>query len=191
MAYFFTSDPHFSHYKLANLRKFETVEAMDRHLVDQWNSVVTDQDVVYCLGDFAWRQPEYKVVEILKKLRGTINWIPGNHDSGYFSHYTGQWKSKARSLLDLLHPKVHLLGPMVSLKLALAEDQEAQIVMGHYPIHSWAGKHHGAWHLFGHVHGHLPDYHKMVAGNAMDVGVDAHPEMRPFSVAEIRQKLHV
>ena len=47
------------------------------------------------------------------------------------------------------------------------------------------GDHHrGVWHLHGHSHGHLinPGYYSR---KVLDVGVDAHPAFRPYSLGEI------
>ena len=46
-----------------------------------------------------------------------------------------------------------------------------KVVLFHYPIAEWDSMHHGAYHLFGHVHGGLE-----IEGRAMDVGIDARPK---------------
>lgn len=74
----FTGCSHFGHkaiIKLAN-RPFESLEDMDETLVSNWNRVVREDDMVFHLGDFSWKDPEgYK-----KKLNGEIIQIRGNHD---------------------------------------------------------------------------------------------------------------
>lgn len=85
---FVVSDTHFGH---ANMLKFtdsttgsrirpqwETVEDMNEHMIDRWNSVVRDQDIVYHLGDVYFAQGK----EILPRLRGRKRLILGNHDNG-------------------------------------------------------------------------------------------------------------
>ena len=85
---FIVSDTHFGH---ANILKFtdsdtglrirpqwESVEDMNEHMIDRWNSVVRDQDIVYHLGDVYFAQGK----EILPRLRGRKRLILGNHDNG-------------------------------------------------------------------------------------------------------------
>lgn len=52
---FFTSDTHFGHANIINLckRPFRDVNHMNDMLVENWNSVITDDDIVFHLGDFA------------------------------------------------------------------------------------------------------------------------------------------
>ena len=52
---FFTSDTHFGHANIINLcnRPFKDVNHMNDMLVENWNSVVSDDDTVFHLGDFA------------------------------------------------------------------------------------------------------------------------------------------
>ena len=55
MALWLTSDLHFGHENIIRYcdRPFADVDAMNRALVDRWNEVVGDDDVVWVLGDFA------------------------------------------------------------------------------------------------------------------------------------------
>lgn len=71
----FTSDTHFGSQRTLELSKrpFKTVEEMDKTLIDNWNSVVGDDDIVFHLGDFG----NY---EIAKQLNGWINLLQGNYE---------------------------------------------------------------------------------------------------------------
>ena len=55
------------------------------------------------------------------------------------------------------------------------------IVICHYAMRVWNRSHHGAWHLYGHSHGNLPDTPTSLS---MDVGVDTH-NFRPWHFDEI------
>ena len=50
----FTSDTHFSSERTLELSKrpFKSVEEMDKILIENWNSVVGQNDTVYHIGDF-------------------------------------------------------------------------------------------------------------------------------------------
>ena len=43
------------------------------------------------------------------------------------------------------------------------------VTLCHYAMRSWASSIHGAWHLYGHSHGRIPEFDNMFA---FDVGVD-------------------
>lgn len=93
MKVFFTSDLHFGHESLLKrfeFRPFQTVEEMDEELIRRWNEKVGKDDLVYVLGDFFMKgNPEY-VRSILKRLKGQIILIKGNHD--HWLHNAGNKK---------------------------------------------------------------------------------------------------
>lgn len=86
-----TSDTHFGHDNIIQycMRPFANSEIMDECLVENWNSVVKDEDIVYHLGDV------YMGIngrDSLAKLKGRKRLILGNHDNGkdQFLHKTFQ-----------------------------------------------------------------------------------------------------
>ena len=78
---FYISDLHLMHQNIIRFdnRPFETVEEMDKALINNWNSVVSNADHVYHLGDFCWGK-EDDWIKCLKLLNGNIHIIKGNHD---------------------------------------------------------------------------------------------------------------
>ena len=78
---FYIADLHFSHFNCLRFdnRPFSTIEEMDEALINNWNSVVSDEDTVYILGDMFWCKVD-KSIEILKQLNGKKRLIKGNHD---------------------------------------------------------------------------------------------------------------
>ena len=77
----FTSDTHFNHNNIIRFcnRPWNTVEEMDKALIENWNSVVKPDDIVFHLGDFAFA-PNSKWKTLLQALNGKIYLIVGNHD---------------------------------------------------------------------------------------------------------------
>lgn len=77
---FFTSDEHYGHKNIIKFckRPFDSVEEMDSNIINNHNSVVTDDDIVYHLGDFTLKGLPAK--EYIKQLNGKHIFIQGNHD---------------------------------------------------------------------------------------------------------------
>lgn len=77
-----TSDTHFCHDRefIFGPRGFSCVEEMNKAIVERWNSVISDDDIVYHLGDVILGDNEYGI-SCLKQLNGNINILPGNHDT--------------------------------------------------------------------------------------------------------------
>src|SRR5271167_1756921 len=101
-------------------------------------------------------------------LYGDIHLIRGNHDKG---------------LSPALERRFVWVKDTFTLKV---EDPDAdggtqRIVLFHYAMRVWDRSHHGAWHLYGHSHGSLPDTPTSLS---MDVGVDTH-DFRPWHFDEI------
>lgn len=82
---FFTSDLHFGHNRefIYKERGFDSIDDMNEAIIKNWNSVVSECDDVYVLGDLMLGGPEYHVkgIELIKRLNGRIHVIAGNHDT--------------------------------------------------------------------------------------------------------------
>ena len=77
------SDPHLAHTNVIEYcnRPFKDTDEMDETIIYNWNSVATDEDTVYCLGDLAFgKGSKEKLKMYLPMLKGRIILIRGNHD---------------------------------------------------------------------------------------------------------------
>jgi len=80
----FWSDPHIMHDNVITYcdRPFSSVDEMNEALIENYNKKVSKKDVVFCLGDLAFKT-SYKREEI-KVILSRLNTIPilirGNHD---------------------------------------------------------------------------------------------------------------
>lgn len=157
MSTFFTSDTHFSHRHILTYtnRPFRSVDEMDAAFVERWNATVSPRDTVWHLGDFCLSSVG-RAVEVAKSLSGHKHIVWGNHDKAVRKDaaFLAQWESHH----DLVTIKVQD-GATVQ-----------RIVACHYAMKIWDRSHHGAWHLFGHSHGTMPDDESSLS---LDVGVDA------------------
>ena len=74
------SDTHFFHENIIEYaeRPFKSVEEMNNHMISKWNEVISPEDTIYHLGDFAMGKEN--VAELVTQLNGKIILILGNHD---------------------------------------------------------------------------------------------------------------
>jgi calcineurin-like phosphoesterase family protein len=99
---YFSSDLHIGHKSIlkfaGDYRGGNTVDEHDNWLVEQWNSIVTKRDIVYCLGDVCM---DANKAHYMGKLNGTKILLLGNHDQlplevylKYFKRVTAMEKYK-------------------------------------------------------------------------------------------------
>ena len=87
MRVFFSSDTHYFHHNIIKYceRPFSNSSEMNRFMMESWNSVITDEDIAFHVGDFSLSRstsPE-EVAKIVRCLKGKKILIRGNHDEGY------------------------------------------------------------------------------------------------------------
>ena len=83
---FFIADLHFSDMNIIRYenRPFCSVTQMNKTLIRNWNSVVTQKDIVYVLGDFGAEKEESI---LLSELFGKKYLVKGNHDTNTNEYY--------------------------------------------------------------------------------------------------------
>lgn len=129
---FYISDLHIDHENCLHFdnRPFKDIDEMREEIIKRWNSVVSNEDTVYILGDFHWgKEPAW--IEVLERLNGQKVLIKGNHD-------IDPQKSR-RYFADVKDYKV-------------IDDNGRKIVLSHYPIVCYRNHFYGWYHLYGHVH---------------------------------------
>jgi len=151
----FTADTHFGH---ANIIKYckrpflsedelaqlesdprgrwkvsqDTIDRHDNTLIDNINSCATKNDRIWFLGDFCWGNKEEAKSYLDRIHCKNVNFVWGNHDH--------------TSVGSLFQTSIHQ---------GMVKVEGQKIWLNHYPMRSWDGKFHGAWHLYGHVHGRM------------------------------------
>ena len=124
------SDTHFQHENIlkftdrdGNLVRghlFKDVDEMDEHMIERWNSVVKQGDIVYHLGDVVMGSREW-FKRNWPRLNGSKRLIVGNHDdipflsSGGFFKKVSMWRMFPEFGLMLSHVPLH---PSNLLRLA-------------------------------------------------------------------------
>lgn len=79
---FYIADNHFFHKNMVirmDKRPFNSVEEMNEHMIEKWNSRVRKNDEVVILGDFSFGNIE-QTSKLLNRLNGRLYLIRGNHD---------------------------------------------------------------------------------------------------------------
>src|SRR6188474_144932 len=93
MQTFFTSYTHFDDEVAISYfsRPFQSVDEMNAVMLERWNQVVTDEDLVYHLGDFTTEGLSH-FTKWAKRLNGTIRILPGNMDRHWLKDFIGSEK---------------------------------------------------------------------------------------------------
>jgi calcineurin-like phosphoesterase family protein len=129
---FFIGDTHFGHQNILKfepeLRPFNTVEDMNEALVENWNRVVGDDDVVFHLGDVAFAS-QYQYLSRLKGRKIVI--VLGNHD----------YCTKVPEILAQ-SPKIRVCGAM----------EFRGCLLTHIPVHPAQLTHRYKCNIHGHMH---------------------------------------
>lgn len=87
---FVIADPHFFHWEIVKAchRPFKSLKEMHKVLMQRWNKVVKDNDIVYVLGDYALKHKDkQKLLNLTHMLKGQKILIMGNHDAKKPQYY--------------------------------------------------------------------------------------------------------
>ena len=133
---FFIADTHFGHANCIDFddRPFSNVDEMDNEIIQRWNKKVGENDDVYIVGDFAYRNNR-PVRHYTSRLNGHLHLIRGNHDQ-----INEETLNCFEEIRDMKEIKVPLYGT------------ERRVFMCHYFIPNYPGSRYQAIHLHGHSH---------------------------------------
>ena len=162
----FIADTHFSHANILKYcnRPFADVREMDETIIENWNSLVDDLDIVWVLGDFCMSRNVAVIRSYLMRLKGRICITLGDHDA-----YKGVMKSAGfDTVRDLVNFTSHR---------SLGKNS---ITLCHWPFAIWRKSHYNSWCLHGHCHGKY-----YASGKIHDVGVDNN-DFKPLSLEQIK-----
>lgn len=157
-------------------RGFNSVDEMNEAIIENWNSVVKPEDIVYNLGDSIMSDNE-KGVELYKKLNGTSFMIWGNHCTD--------------NKKNLLAEHCHIVGGWYAYQIKYSK---MTIYMSHYPTltANYDDKHFSQHVLALHGHTHQQTNFLSPSNPFMyHVGVDSHnctPVHIDEVITEIRQR---
>ena len=169
----FTSDLHFWHKNICKYcdRPYESVEEMNEGIIQNWNSVVQEDDVVFVLGDLGFCGIE-KLRLLISQLKGNIFLIQGNHDSD--------------KVVNKLYEEGLIKDYFKLLEVTIVNDEECpnqQLTLCHFPMIDWYNKEKGAWMIHGHQH-QLPET-PSCSPKHYDIGLDKNG-MIPISFEQLK-----
>lgn len=160
---YYTADLHLGHANIIKHcgRPFKDIDEMDRVLIGNYNSVVTNKDDVFIVGDIAFRGGKDEIISKIRQLKGRKHLVIGNHDG---------WLLKDDEFRKLF----------VTIDLrATVSDNGRKVVLHHYPMVEWDGFFRGAYHVYGHIHNGSPQAAAIMKTipNAFNAGVDLNEYM--------------
>ena len=141
---FFTSDWHLGHANVIKFdkRPFKDVDEMAQTIINNWNSVVDDDSIVYYMGDLFYKVKASHIAYMMHQLKGEIRVILGNHDR-----------------LNQLVRMDRFSDIQSYQRVSVIDDEnkygKQDLILSHYPHLIWDKHHHGCWHLHGHSHQNL------------------------------------
>ena len=162
---YFTADLHFGHENIIKFckRPFDSIEAMDKAMIANYNAAVQDDDEVYIIGDFTRSKQAAKAY--LSVLNGKKYLVAGNHDNFIDDFNADGWFEWVK-------------------EYAVINYKGVKFILCHYPIAEWAGFYKGTVHLHGHIHNRPVESWNPAKIRAFNVGVDVCG-YKPVSMDEI------
>ena len=176
---FVTSDLHFNHDKefVYKPRGFNTVEEMNTAIINNWNSIIDNEDDIYVLGDLMLGDNE-KGLECIKQLNGRLHIILGNHDTAVREQiYTEQCDN------------------VIEVKYAtIIKYRKYHFYLSHYPTMTANfdsdSLHNCLINLYGHTHQKTNFYNEMPF--IYHIGLDSHnntPVLLDDAIEDMKKKV--
>ena len=188
---FLTSDLHVGHANILRFcnRPFLDIKDMSKGLIENWNRVVEETDIVFDLGDMFWWDSRHDVRKFVDRLNGVIYKVPGNHDMDIHRLFE-LCKTEKVTLLDDVN-QVFVAG-LYSEK----PSKQLEFWVSHMPMATWPHFEH-APSFFGHIHSgplsdnavDVPGHDLLLKKNMYDVGVDNN-DYTPIELRDALKKIN-
>ena len=132
---YYIADTHLNDQKIFDKckRPFNSLEEMNKTIIDNWNNRVNDDDIVYVLGDII-KDDDESAIELFRNLNGHKHLIVGNHD-------------------HILIDKIRESNIFESIKfIDVIIDNNQKICICHYPLMDWMEFNRNGLFVYGHIH---------------------------------------
>lgn len=188
---FFTSDWHIGHHNVIKFdnRPFQDIHHMHRVLINNYNSCVQYDDIVYFLGDIGMTNSGM-VKSVIMQLNGTKILVLGNHDKGTNAMFDAGFAAVMNAAT------LYIANERVTLShcpLPGVWREDATGMRGAVDKENWHGEfrhdkyvvpNEGQFHLHGHIHSPNGGKSTKILDKQYDVGVVAN-NYRPVSISQI------
>ena len=168
---FLTSDQHFYHRNANRLcgRPWSTVEEMNAALLENINSVVGENDILYHLGDFAFGKKAnfWEYMDMVKCKN--IHFCLGNHDHKTDIRGANEERKRLLSVTKRIDTSFY----------HKRTNQVYSMTMTHHPLLDGSMSESRIY-----CHGHQHRHNPVVRKNQFDIGCDGHAYM-PWSIDEV------
>ena len=171
---FVSSDLHFNHTNILQYcpARGSTVDEMNQIIIQNWNSVVSKNDICYILGDVAMGRIQ-ESVPLIKQLNGRLHLILGNHDKDLKKLISNSNEKLFDTIQDYLELNHRYNG------------EKCKVIMFHFPIAKFNGGHSESnFHIHGHCHGNPTG----LTGRIKDIGVDTN-NLFPYLLDDVITEL--
>lgn len=175
MEIYVVADTHFYHNNIIKYcdRPFDNIEDMNGFMINKWNSIVSNKDIVLHLGDFGFGSKE-QLANICQQLNGYKILLKGNHDlrkgNGFFIDcgFKEVYKEKEMLLTEILGI------PQDFIKT------DSDVILSHYPRAVPDDK----LNIHGHIHNAPLDISQFNKDNHICVSVEM-TNYEPVNLIEI------
>ncbi len=154
--WFIISDTHFGHSNIIKYcnRPYKDVHEMNNALIINWNSVVSDNDIVIHCGDIGFGKDQF--MEMVNQLNGYKIVIKGNHDR----------PKQIAKMLDIGAINEYYSDDFVLL------DKTGDVIISHRPVNPKLFPNELTINLHGHIHNHELEEFTDFKGNYRNVSCE-------------------
>lgn len=162
---YFSGDGHIGHQSILKYmpeRPYATeldTTAHDEWFIDLWQKTIGKYDRIYLAGDLTFYKSE-AARRLLERLPGEKYLAVGNHDDSIKAH--SNYFRKVAQIMEIT----------IKPSMCNCLQEELHIVLCHYPLLDWPGKHQGAIMLHGHCHGTMDEFNTSSIDLRFDIGID-------------------
>ena len=135
---YYIGDMHLGHTNVIKHdgRPFNNVEEMNETLINNYNSIITDLDDVYFVGDVTFKSAT-NAIEMIKRLKGKKHLVIGNHDrKNVKNREFRECFVDCKDYYDIV-------------------DEGRRVILSHYPMIEWDGFFRSSYHVYAHIHNNI------------------------------------